>query len=93
MAPPVPVVGGEASGAGSTVAAAEDVVSLVARAALPWSPETHELFPDRARARAVLLRHVGRHMREYGVEEWQRNLPADVWERHVIAHAVSRSTC
>lgn len=37
----------------------ETTVALVVRAAEPWSPATHELFPAAARARAVALVRLG----------------------------------
>ena len=64
------------------------VQQLVALAAGPWTPETHELFPSAARARAVMLRQVGRKLRDLG-EAWQQ-LPQELWEGYVVPLAVSR---
>jgi len=72
----------------SAPAPADEVQQLVARAAEPWSPETHELFPNGARATATLLRHVGRKMRDHG-PAWQQ-LPVEVWERGIVSAAVTR---
>ena len=65
------------------------VQQLVARAAGPWTPETHELFPSAARASAVLLRHeVGRRLRDDG-EPWQQ-LPQELWEGYIMPSAINR---
>ena len=64
------------------------VQQLVARAAGRWTPETHELFPGAARAHAVVLRQVGRRLRDEG-ELWQQ-LPQELWEGYVMPFAVSR---
>ena len=68
----------------------DEAQQLVARAARPWSPATHELFPNGARAAATLARQVGRKLREHGAP-WQW-LPLEVWEGHVVPAAVTRET-
>jgi hypothetical protein len=37
----------------------DDRAALIVRAAAPWSPNTHALFPARAKARAVELVRIG----------------------------------
>ena len=55
------VLAGEARLARAAAGSAE-VRELLQRAARPWSPETHELFPARARARAVELLFLGHQL-------------------------------
>jgi hypothetical protein len=80
-----------AEGSAPTGSAAD----LVLRAAKPWSPQTHHLFPSEARARAVELTLLGAQLsREArfekeddpngGVAVW------DVWMGFVVPHAVTR---
>jgi hypothetical protein len=57
---PLERAGGE-DGAAAAAGSAE-VRELLQRAARPWSPETHELFPARARARAVELLFLGHQL-------------------------------
>jgi ankyrin repeat protein len=68
---------------------------LVLRAAEPWSPQTHQLFPSEARAQAVELMLLGAQLsREErfekeddpnaGIAVW------DVWMGFVVPHAVTR---
>ena len=56
------------------------------RAAGPWSPATHALFPAAARARAVELLLLGhRHSREPRFETGGRGL-FDLWGGHLMPH-------
>ena len=64
------------------------VQQLIARAAGPWTPETHALFPSAARASAVVLRQVGRRLRDDG-EPWQQ-LPQELWEGYIMPFAINR---
>ena len=69
--------------------------ALIVRAAAPWSPGTHALFPAGARARAVELLRVGWLL----ARQLQGALAAnevemafrDVWLGHVMPHAIERS--
>ena len=66
-------------------APAGSAADLVLRAAEPWSPQTHQLFPSEARARAVELMLLGaRFSRE------DRSAIGDVWMAFVVPHAVAR---
>ena len=71
-------------------AAAGSAAELVLRAAEPWSPETHDLFPAAARARAVELLRLGFLLSWqpcfWGVE----GALTDVWREGVIPSAVDR---
>ena len=63
--------------------------SLVLRASLPWSPESHDLFPCPSRRRAVGLLLVGRLLassRASGAEQ----AFVDVWDAIVMPLAVTR---
>ena len=68
------------------------VTTLILRAAQPWSPDSHELFPEAARKRAVELLLLG-----YRLTHGQGNRFAgeegalfDVWRMNVMAFAVTR---
>ena len=71
-------------------AAAGSAAELVRRAAEPWSPEAHILFPAAARARAVELLRLGFLLswqpRFWGVE----GALMDAWLDGVIPSAVDR---
>ena len=59
---------------------------LILKAAQPWSPATHDLFPERARADAVKALLLG-----YAFQRSTRfSLPIDVWCLHVMPHLVAR---
>ena len=53
---------------------------LVLRAAAPWSPASHWLWPVRARAFVRALLHIAHHIA----------VPNDVWAMHVMPHLVRR---
>ena len=60
--------------------------TLILKAAQPWSPATHDLFPERARADAVNALLLG-----YAFQRSERfSLPIDVWRLHVMPHLVAR---
>ena len=59
---------------------AEAAADLVIRAAQPWSPQTHHLFPWAARTRAIELMLLGAQL-----ERW-----TDVWMAFVVPYAVQR---
>lgn len=71
-------------------AAESKCAQLVVDAAAPWSPHNNALFPRAARARAVELLLVGCLLTRE--ERFARGASAvlDVWQRYVMAHAVSR---
>jgi len=63
---------------------------LVLRAAMPWSPGTHELFPAGARARAVAVARLGYQL-AYGPRfAGASRAVVDVWMSVVVPLAVSR---
>ena len=70
---------------GPTVHAA----ALVLRAAAPWSPSNHALFPTAARAHAVFVVWLGRQLARSLRVGGSGGL-ADVWEPFVMPHAVVR---
>jgi hypothetical protein len=57
----------------------------VLRAAQPWSPQTHHLFPSVARARAVELTLLGAQL-----SREDRSAVGDVWMAFVVPYAVTR---
>ena len=64
---------------------------LVLRASEPWRPQTHEYFPEAARARAVELMVIGHRLEREdrfagaaAVALW------DAWMGHVVPQAVVR---
>lgn len=69
-----------------------EAAQLVVDASLPWSPQSHALFPPAARARAAELLLLGHALsREERFEPHGGVALTDCWVRHVLAHAVSRS--
>ena len=66
-------------GAGDDSAAA-----LFVKAAQPWSPDTHELFPEPARRRAVQLLWTAASHKGKDIKAW--------WLVHVLPHAITRDT-
>jgi hypothetical protein len=76
-------------------APAGSAADLVLRAAEPWSPQTHQLFPSEARARAVELTLLGAQLSREARFEKEDNSNAavavwDVWMGFVVPHAVTR---
>lgn len=69
-----------------------DAARVLVRAAEPWSPHTHELFPDLARARAVELLHVG-YLLAWQVlgECGEAQGFVDCWREFVLPLCVQRS--
>ena len=64
--------------------------ALVLRAAEPWSPEAHELYPGAARAWAVAVVRLGTLLsRRFGGEEVSF---LDAWRDYVMPHAVGRGS-
>ena len=62
--------------------------ALVLKAAEPWSPKTHSLFPAAARARAIQMLRVGFKVSRKHETETEGVL--HVWVDNVIKHLVSR---
>jgi ankyrin repeat protein len=67
---------------------ADERAELIVRAAGPWSPHAHPLFPAHARARAVELLLLGRQLARQRFE--QAGGLVDVWVAHVMPLAVVR---
>ena len=67
-------------------------VALVLRAAEPWAPTTHELWPDATRARAVALVRLGFKLSQH--ERFGNNGQAimDCWRHGVMAAALGRGS-
>ena len=66
---------------------------LVLRAAEPWSPANHELFPVAARARAVELVHIGFLLsRDARFTSGGPQAMMDTWRDCMMPHALHRST-
>ena len=67
-----------------------EVSELVVRAAGPWSPEAHELFPAAERERAAAVLRTG-YLLAWAPEERAKGAALiDVWRWHVLPHAVER---
>lgn len=64
--------------------------ALVLRAAQPWSPHTHALFPASARARACELLRLGYQLAAQPRFAGASRQLQDVWVAHVLPHAVKR---
>ena len=74
-------------------APAGSAADLVLRAAEPWSPQTHHLFPSEARERAVELTLLGAQLsRESRFDDIHGSAMGmrDVWMAFVVPHAVER---
>ena len=63
---------------------------LVLRAARPWSPANHDLFPVAARARAVELVRIGFQLSRDPRYSHAGQALMDTWREFVMAHAVRR---
>ena len=64
---------------------------LILQAGLPWSPETHELFPDASRCRAVELGHIGVQLSlRLPCARGNEQALLDTWREVVMPHAVTR---
>ena len=71
-----------------------EVGELVVRAAGPWSPESHELYPAAARERAVAVLRLG-YLLAWAPQEDQTckgSALVDAWRGHVLPHVVERGT-
>ena len=72
-------------------AAAEgSTAALVLRAAQPWSPQTHALFPTDSRARAVEMLLMGHRLSRESRFEGESVAVLDVWMTAVMPHLVLR---
>eukprot|EP00966_Prymnesium_polylepis_P110253 2551169-Prymnesium_polylepis.1 len=69
---------------------------MLQQAAMPWSPETHTLFPASSRSLAVSLLFIGLQLRNRlvaaGAPVGSAFAP-DIWVSFVIPLAVSRAQC
>ena len=71
-----------------------EAAALIRRAAAPWSPASHSLFPAAAREYAVMVMRIGYQIALFppdGAEarpDW--SALSDVWREHVLPHAVAR---
>ena len=65
---------------------------LVLKAAMPWSPRTHALFPSAVRARAVELLLVGRALaREPRFGPTVETVMIELWDDAVMPAALTRA--
>ena len=87
--------GGGATAA--TNAAGREAARLVVSAAQPWSPQTHELWPARGRARAEALVRLGWRLsstdRSPGPFGNEAQSIMDAWRGLVMVHALVRAEC
>ena len=67
-----------------------EVSRLVLRAARPWSRDSHELYPNGARARAVELLRLGQQLSLQPRFTGEGQALMDVWVTHVMPHVVRR---
>jgi CO/xanthine dehydrogenase Mo-binding subunit len=63
---------------------------LVLRAAEPWSPESHSLFPPKARARAMELVRLGASLARQFKEGTCEGELNEVWRSSVLPLAIRR---
>jgi hypothetical protein len=71
--------------------------ALIVRAAAPWSPKTHALFPAGAKARAVEVLRIGwlqaRQLKRVLADSTHVEVAfRDVWLVHIMPHAIERSS-
>ena len=76
-------------------AAGREAAGLVVDAAQPWSPQTHELWPARGRARAEALVRLGWRLsstdRSPGPFGNEAQSIMDAWRGLVMVHALVRA--
>ena len=71
-----------------------EAAALVRRAAAPWSPASHSLFPAVVREYAVTVMRIGYQIALSPPDaaearpDW--SALSDVWREHVLPHAVAR---
>jgi ankyrin repeat protein len=65
-----------------------DSARLLLRAAEPWSPHNHDLFPHRVRARAVSLFMIGELLQRSQRFDGKEQAIKDVWVFFVMPHAL-----
>lgn len=80
----------EASG---QTALAQECARLICRAAEPWSPENHELFPKNARRYAVQLFLIGVQFERKQGEHSESSAMLELWVTQVMPNAVTRTSC
>ena len=64
---------------------------MVLRAARPWSRDSHELYPDAARARPIELLRLGQQLSIQPRFIGEGQAIVDVWITHVMPHVVRRA--
>ena len=67
-----------------------DASALVLRAAAPWSPKTHHLFPEAARAQAVAAMRLGYQLAWSTRYESEACSLVDAWISYVLPNLVDR---
>ena len=71
-----------------------EAAALVRRAAAPWSPASHSLFPAAAREYAVVVMRIGYQIALSPPDDAEArpdwSALSDVWREHVLPHAVAR---
>ncbi|EOD21290.1 hypothetical protein EMIHUDRAFT_241416 [Emiliania huxleyi CCMP1516] len=71
-----------------------EAAALIRRAAAPWSPASHSLFPAPARECAVMVMRIGYQIAFSPPDDAEarpdRSALSDVWREHVLPHAVAR---
>ena len=84
-----------AAAAANDAAAGREAARLVVSAAQPWSPQTHELWPARGRARAEALVRLGWRLsstdRSPGPFGNEAQSIMDAWRGLVMVHALVRA--
>ena len=80
-----------ASGEEGAAAGSAEVREVLVRAARPWSPATHELFPARARARAVELLFLGHRLAVQPRYAAEHGAVVNCWEM-MMRYAVTRDS-
>ena len=72
------------------LASLDTAAALIVRAAAPWSPETHPLFPEVVRGRAYELLRLGYLLSRQSRFSSEAGSLVDAWRTFVMPHALPR---
>ena len=72
------------------LASLDTAAALIVRAAAPWSPETHPLFPEVVRGRAYELLKLGYLLSRQSRFSSEAGSLVDAWRTFVMPHALPR---
>ena len=72
------------------LASLDTAAALIVRAAAPWSPETHPIFPEVVRGRAYELLRLGYLLSRQSRFSSEAGSLVDAWRTFVMPHALPR---